>query len=266
MSPSRFRALARVAAALLSAPSGLGVAADLVVVHIAPYSGPVAAVGRAYGEGARLYFDRVNANGGVAGARIAFETIDDGGRAAGTAKVAATLGSRNPIVIIGTVGSESVTSLLPVLERLQVPLLGPVVDAAAANAIESRYMFYIEPDPVAEIDALFDRAGALGLRKIALCVPRDVLRAYATSRPSSTQRRPPAPVRAERCDGDAAEIEMAAKAIAATRPQAVIVAGSTRDAATFVKTLRAERSNAMVLTASAIDTVALVSALPSSAG
>ena len=47
---------------------------------------------------------------------------------------------------------------------------------------------------------------------------------------------------------------MAAKAIAATRPQAVIVAGSTRDAATFVKTLRAERSNAMILTASAIDT------------
>src|SRR5439155_19878534 len=117
------------------------------------------------------------------------------------AKVAATLGSRSPIVVIGTVGTESVTSLLPVLERLQVPLLGPVVDTAAAKAIESRYVFYIEPDSVSEVDALLGKAWALGLRKIALCVPREVLRAYATGRPSSTRRRAPASVRAERCDG-----------------------------------------------------------------
>jgi len=250
---------------LLGALPSIGVAADLVVAHIAPYSGPDAALGRAYGEGARLYFDRVNATGGVAGARIVFETHDDGGRAADTAKVAATAGSRNPIIVIGAVGIESVASLAPVLERLQIPLLGPVVGTADAKAIESRYVFYVDPEPVADVDALFGKAGALGLRKIAVCAPRDTLRAYTPGSPISTQHRGPALLATGRCDGDPTEIVAAARSIAATRPQAVIIAGSTRDAVTFVKALRAERGNALVLTASTIDTAALIGALPSSA-
>jgi hypothetical protein len=59
---SRARRLARIdpgmkrllAAALLLGAVALARAGDLVVVHVAPYSGPGALVAREYGAGARL--------------------------------------------------------------------------------------------------------------------------------------------------------------------------------------------------------------------
>ena len=52
---------------LLAATVSIAAGADLVVTHIAPYSGPAGSIGRDYGNGARLYFDYVNAHGGING-------------------------------------------------------------------------------------------------------------------------------------------------------------------------------------------------------
>ncbi|HEY4138101.1 MAG TPA: ABC transporter substrate-binding protein [Casimicrobiaceae bacterium] len=255
-----FLQAASLCAGLLIA-ADLAAAADLIVAHIAPYSGESAAVGRAYGEGARLYFNHVNAHGGVASARIAFETRDDGGQAANTAKIAATLGPNGPAIVIGVVGIESVQRLLPALESLQIPLLGPV-DAIAATATESRYVFYIERDPITEVDALLAKVRDLGLRKIAVCAPSDTLRAYPPPGALSPRNDTPALVATERCGGTVAAIEAAAQSVAATNAQAVIVAGSTQDAQVFVRALRSRRSHALVVTASSIDAGAVVDALP----
>ena len=41
-------------------------------------SGPLGAQTREYGVGSRLYFDAVNASGGVHGRKISYVTLDDG--------------------------------------------------------------------------------------------------------------------------------------------------------------------------------------------
>ena len=67
-------------------------AADLAVVYIAP-SAESASGARAFGGGARLYFEHVNARGGIGGARIAFETRELEGRLEDDAALAAVKSS-----------------------------------------------------------------------------------------------------------------------------------------------------------------------------
>jgi ABC-type branched-subunit amino acid transport system substrate-binding protein len=245
----RLRLFLGAACACLSMAPLPGVTSDLVVAHFTTTSG-ASSDARAFGDGARLYFDRVNAQGGVVGARIAFEARD-----------AATLDIGSPILLVGAVTRASVEPVVPVLERLQVPLLGPSIEANDAAAIESRYVFYLRPDAVGEIDALLDKVAGLGLRKLAVCAPHEVALAYVPGTPLASLERSAAPVAAQRCDGAEGDIEAAAQAIAAVRPQAVIVGGSTRDATVFVKALRARGSRAMVVTTSGIDSAALSAAL-----
>lgn len=61
------------ALAIASTPAS----ADIIIGQTSGFSGPVAASVKELTEGARLYFDAVNARGGVNGQRIELISLDD---------------------------------------------------------------------------------------------------------------------------------------------------------------------------------------------
>ena len=75
------RALGALVCAL-GAGAGVPVAhaADLVVGQVAPLSGVLASTGAQMVLGGKIYFDWVNANGGVHGTPIRQDVVDGGGR------------------------------------------------------------------------------------------------------------------------------------------------------------------------------------------
>lgn len=263
---SRLRTVSRaamVSAAALLAAAGGAPCADLVVAHIAPYSGRNASIGREYGQGARLYFDHVNAHGGVRGANVILDARDDGGDPELTRMQAASVAALRPVAFIGTVGADNVKGLYPTLEKLDAPLLAPVVDSAGVAATRHRNVFHVRPDLPQEIDAVYARLYDFGMRNIVICAPAGDLPQPADA---ARAKRHAAAASVVRCDGDASRTAAAARAIAATgNAQAVIYAGPAQEAAAFVEALRGARSYAMVVTSSAIDPVALARALPPSA-
>src|SRR5437773_6385238 len=135
-----------VAAALTMFGVGMAEAADLLVAHIGPYSGPAAALGTEYGSGALLYFEHVNDQGGVNGAKIALVARDDAGNPALTRSQATSLMPYKPIGFIGAAGASNVNSIVPVLEKVQAPLVGPMVDVAAGDGTSGRSVFHIPPN------------------------------------------------------------------------------------------------------------------------
>jgi len=266
---NRARRLARIdpgmkwlfAAVLLLGAVALARAGDLVVVHVAPYSGPGALVASEYGAGARLYFDHVNAQGGVFGSRVRLVSRDDAGDPERTSSEAMAAASDQPVAFIGAVGTDNVKRMIPALEKLRIPLLGAVVDAPGVSATRDAYVFHVRPGLRQEVSALAGELHALGMRNITLCAgdsaddsPADVPDAAAS-----------AIVTVMRCGGDAGAIVVAARAIAATNAQAVIYAGPPAEAATFVEALRAGDSFAMIVTTSAVDPRLLIRALPRAA-
>ena len=256
--------LARVLSGVLLAVSvGVSASADLVVTHIAPYSGPAGSIGRDYGNGARLYFDHVNAHGGINGSRILLISRDDANDPELTRKQADAALKDKPIAFIGTVGTSNVINLIPTLTALQAPLLDPVVNAAGVSATDSAYIFPFRPAVREEIEGLTAELYHLGLKKIAVCNQSGA--AGAAGAESFMAARDTKLLITARCDGDALEIEAAASTIAAMNPQAVIFVGDTSRAGLFIKALRANGSFAMVATSSSVDPKALVTMIPPSA-
>lgn len=248
---------------VLAALTGATLAADLTVMQIAPYSGPDASIGREYGEGARLYFEHVNAHGGIHGAKITLVAKDDAGDPKLTRRQADVAAKEKPLAFIGTVGMSSVESLVPTLARLGAPLLGPVVDVAAVDASHAPHVFHVRPAVRQETEAIAARLYALGMRKIALCRQSDT---FGVSGASGAEAylagQGIKAVATVTCDTDQAGIDAAVTAIAAAKAQAVVFVGYTRPAAMLVKALRARGSHAMVVTSSTVDPQALVAMLP----
>lgn len=131
---------------------------------------------------------------------------------------------------------------------LLIPLHRPI-------AARPPYAVQTTADAAGEVAALERIVRALGMRRIALCGAPDAARGTSSGAHSYVALRA--------CAGDAATAD--ARDIAALDPQAVIFSGSAGDAATFVATLRADRSFAMVVLASSVDREAFARALPAQA-
>jgi hypothetical protein len=110
--------------------------------------------------------------------------------------------------------------------------------------------------PAGEIEALAAIARSLGMRRIAVCA--------ATERGSGTETADGARGywAKQPCAGNADEIAASAHALARLDPQAVIFRGTAEEAATFIETLRADGSFAMVLLPSSTDRERLAHLLP----
>jgi branched-chain amino acid transport system substrate-binding protein len=250
-----------VAAVLTLVAVGVADAAELLVAHVGPYSGPAAAIGTEYGSGATLYFDHINGHGGVNGAKIALASRDDAGDPALTRSEATALMPYKPIAFIGAAGVRNVNSLISVLEQLEAPLVGPMVDVADVDATSSRSIFHIRPNARQEVDALVRQLDALGFKKIALCGQGDLSRAGAAIE-SESGARPVKPVVIPRCGDDLADIDTAVSAVMTARAQALIFVGKTRHAAELIRALRAKGSFAMIVASSSVDPQALAAMLP----
>src|SRR5437773_4143571 len=254
-----------VAAALTMFGVGIAEAADLLVAHVGPYSGPAAALGTEYGSGAVLYFEHVNGQGGVNGAKIALVARDDAGDSALTRSQATALMAYKPIGFIGAAGASNVNSLVPVLEKLQAPLVGPMVDVADVDATSGRSVFHIQPNARQEVEALLSQLHTLGFKKIALCDQGDPSGAGLGVDGDSDARQRVKPIVIAHCADDLADVDAAVSEVMTARAQALIFVGETRRAAEFIKALRAKGSYAMIVTSSSVDPQALAAILPAPA-
>jgi ABC-type branched-subunit amino acid transport system substrate-binding protein len=236
---------------------------DLLVAQVAPHSGPQGALASDYRAGARLYFDSVNARGGINGATVVLQARDHGDDPAMTRRHATELIAQKPIAFIGVVGTANVASVLPLLEESETALLGPLVDAAGVDETRNRTVLHIRPNEQQEIEAIVGRLDSLGLKRIAVCHHDRPTTAESAQwiRSQRTRRA----LQVLNCAGDTAQVDGAVNTVIEAAAQAVVFVGRTQPAAVFIKTLRARGSFAMVVVPSSIDTKELMAILPTSA-
>ncbi|RKT58883.1 amino acid/amide ABC transporter substrate-binding protein (HAAT family) [Azonexus fungiphilus] len=170
--------IARLAAALFAfaALTPAFAAKELLVVQIAPLSGPQGVTGRAIGAGARLYFDHVNAGGGVNGTPIRFVSRDDGQNPETTVRlVRESLEREAPVAFVGSVGTNNVEALVRdgALARSGTPLVGAVSGASSVTGKPS--IFIVKAGYRAEIARLFQQLGQVGQKRVGLVYQKDAL-------------------------------------------------------------------------------------------
>ena len=109
--------------------------------QFAAYSGPASFFGIGQRDGAAIYFDEVNAAGGVNGRKLRFTTEDDECKLSKVVSVARRLTGAGVFAIFGGNCSNVVPAALPVVTEAKVPILVPSASTARITDPFSRYVF-----------------------------------------------------------------------------------------------------------------------------
>jgi ABC-type branched-subunit amino acid transport system substrate-binding protein len=253
-SPAAFpRLLTLAAAALLP---GLA-CAELLIGQIAPFSGPLAPTGTQMRAGAQVYFNAINAAGGIHGQTIELVARDDGYKATETVRLTRELLERaNPIALFGIVGTGNVEALIKdgALNEAGIPVVGVRTGAASVRKPVVPTVFHTRASYAQEIEAIVQQFAVVGATRLAVLYQDDpfgtdgLAGAEAAVKASGGQL-----VAKAAYEKNTTKVEPAVKAIAAAAPQAVILIANTAASAEFVRQSRAARNDAQFIALSVTD-------------
>ena len=120
----------------------------------AALSGPAAALGTQFRQGALLHFERLNAKGGVNGRQIELQSLDDGYEPDRCAENTQKLIEDGVFALFGYIGTPTSLAALPLATQAKTPFFAPFTGAEALRAPFNRYAFHVRAsyfDETAEI-------------------------------------------------------------------------------------------------------------------
>lgn len=234
----------------------------ILVAHPVDFSGPGADFGRDYSLGAKVYFDYVNAGGGIKGRRIAYRTSDTGGQPArALAGARAMLQERGDAVLFGVTGNQAVADLARdgKLHGAGIPLFGAIAGNAAPGPDDG--VFHLRASLADEIRAIVDQLKNLGITSFGLAGSDEYLNEAASALKTESEKHGIRVLGEVALPSNSNGTAAAAEKLTASRPQAVIVIADTLSAAQFFKRYRGIDPGAFLCAPSMVNARTLISAI-----
>ncbi|UUZ71800.1 ABC transporter substrate-binding protein [Polaromonas sp. P1(28)-8] len=136
-------------------------------------TGPAAVLALPFAQGARLYFERVNAAGGIHGRKIELITADDAGNPETTLANTKKLLDQRVFSLFGYYGSPQVTAVNSLLKDSDLLLFGPMAGADELRGSLYPNVYSVRPGYSEEAIVITRHAETLGMRKLAILHARD---------------------------------------------------------------------------------------------
>ncbi|WP_200383349.1 ABC transporter substrate-binding protein [Rhodocyclus tenuis] len=235
---------------------------EIIIGQVAAFSGPLAPTGSQLHAGARLYFDAVNAGGGINGARLKLVTRDDGYRSEDTVRlVRELLREVKPLALFGVVGTGNVLALIDekVLDQAAVPLVTVRSGAASVVARNHPYVFLTRASYAEEVQKIVEQYASTGTQNFALFYQDDAFgRDVLPAAEAAIKRAGGTVVARGAYEKNTTHVENAVKAIAAANPQTVIMISNTAASAEFLRQSRAAGNTAQYVALSVTDAAQVV--------
>ena len=234
-------------------------AAEIVVGQVAPFSGPLAPTGNYLRAGGQLYFDSINASGGIHGAKIRLVAKDDGYKAEETVRLAREiLKESQPLVFFGFVGTGNAEALLKekVLTEAGIPLLTVRTGAASVVGKNDPNLFFTRASYAEEVEKITQQYATTGYTRFAILYQNDAFGLDVLgSAEAAIKKSGGSLVGKASYEKNTTKVEDAVKTIAAANPQAVIMISNTAASAEFLKQSRAAGNLAQYVALSVTDGV-----------
>jgi branched-chain amino acid transport system substrate-binding protein len=139
-------------------------------------SGPLGPQTKDYGVGSRLYFDAVNAAGGVHGRKISYTTLDDAFDVKRSVENTRKLIEEdNVFMIYNSTGTAQTGAILPLLEETRTIAFGPVTGASAFRDKFNPYLFHVRASYANEARRIISQLKQMGISRIAVFYQDDGL-------------------------------------------------------------------------------------------
>lgn len=211
----------------------------IVVGQSTALTGPGSALAGAFQQGAKLYFDRVNASGGINGRKIELVSMDDRGNAQATAANTQKLLEQGVLALFGYYGSPQVTASYPLIKDTDVLLFAPMAAADEFRGANYPNIFSLRPGYAEEAAAITRHAETLGARKLGILHGADSESLAALDSAIRTMPSMGANVVANASLGSGSIANSVDKTLAA-KAESVLVIADSSTAANAVRDLRAK--------------------------
>ncbi|MBS7809150.1 ABC transporter substrate-binding protein [Variovorax sp. PCZ-1] len=195
-------------------------------------TGASSALALPFHQGAKLYFDRINAAGGINGRSINFTALDDGGNPATARANAQKLVQGGVLALFGTYGSAQTTAAYEALKASDVILFAPMAAADELQGANFPNLYTMRPGYSEEALAMVRHSQTLGARKISVAHGRDVESLSALDASKRTMQ----------ALGDflgEGTLDNLDKLLS-SRPDAVLVVGTPQEAGKAIRELRSK--------------------------
>ncbi len=215
--------------------------APLVVHHIGPFTGVLAASNKESIAGANLYLDALNARGGVQGRPVKLETLDDGQDAKRTKALFDELVAKGkPLALLLPRTTPSMEALLPGIAQHGIPVVGPQTGGSFVNQPPRREVFTIRASYQKEAETAIRMQHGVGVTQFAVLLADDV---FGTDTMIAIDRTfkelKLEPLATAKVDNRKPDVTEAVRSIHAKSPQVVLLIVSSKAASDFVKAYRA---------------------------
>ncbi|KHK50764.1 ABC transporter permease [Ralstonia sp. A12] len=255
-----------------AAHAEVGVTNDTILVgQSAPMSGPAAQLGQQMNLGAKLYFNAVNAAGGVNGRKIELKVLDDFYEPDAAARNTKTLIDNTKVfALFGYVGTPTSLAALKLATPAGVPFFAPYSGAMALREPFARNVFHVRASYNDETASIVQQIRTTGLKRIAVVYNDDaygksgldgVQRALGTSAGQGVTLVSQATVAR-----NTADVKGAVSTVLAQKPEAIVVISAYQTVAALVKGAQAQGYAGQFYNVSFVGTRALADTLGKAGG
>ena len=211
----------------------------IVLGQSAAFSGPAAQLGIQMNKGARIYFDALNAAGGVHGSTVELRTLDDGYEPDRCKANTEKFIKDDAFALFGYVGTPTSLAALPLVNEARVPFFGPFTGAEALRDPFSRVVFHVRASYYDETALIVRQLTTLGLTRIAVFYQDD---AYGKAGLEGVRRalKPLGlePAALGTVQRNTVDVASAVRQITAAKPEAVVQIGAYKSCAAFIREAR----------------------------
>lgn len=231
--------LAAGASALAGFPAVHAQSDKIIVGQSAAFSGPAAQLGVQLHAGAKLFFDQVNAQGGIGGRSIEIRKLDDGYEPGRCEENTRKLLEDDVTALFAYVGTPTSVVALPMATKAKVPFFAPFTGAMALRTPFNRYAFHVRASYNDETALIVNQLRNVGLTKIAVLYQND---AYGKAGLEGVQlalaKHNLKPVAIATVERNSVDVAKAVETINAAAPEAVVQISAYTSCAAFVRAAR----------------------------
>src|SRR5438270_554789 len=141
--------------------------AEIVVAQVAPFTGGISPYSKETHLGATVYFDSVNARGGINGVKVRLVKRDDQMSPEESVRLFREIAKEEkPVAFLYPVGPKAIAEVfrqsLP--EKLRIPIIGTIPAIDRLRVPTNPYVFYLDKGNEAELAKLVEHIALLGMK------------------------------------------------------------------------------------------------------
>lgn len=223
--------------AVLGAPSLVRAQSEKIILgQSAPFTGPAAQLGIQFNKGAKIFFDQLNAQGGVNKRSVEIVNLDDGYEPDRCAENTRKLIADDVFSLFGYIGTPTSLAALPLATAAKVPFFAPFTGAMGLRQPFNKYAFHVRASYNDETALIVKQLTTLGLKKIAVFYQNDAYgKAGLDGVNLALSKLNMKPVALATVERNSVDVAAAIKTILPAAPDGIVQVSAYKSCAAFIR-------------------------------